>query len=250
MEPVKALIIDDDLHTREELKDILEKFFPEVTVLAECRNAATGLEAIRTLHPEIVFLDIEMPDMNGFQMLEKLPEITFEIIFITSFNQYAIKAIRFSALDYLLKPVKVDELRIALQRFSEKSVLGKDAKARITNFFYNAEKQQLADFRLALATTEGMFFLSPNDILYCEGQVNYTLFHLSGKKKMLSSKTLKEYDELLSDHQFIRIHKSYLVNRQHIASITHDHKVAMHDGTLVEISKRKFPEVKMILQNN
>jgi two-component system LytT family response regulator len=250
MRAVKAIIVDDDLHTREELKDMLEKFFPEVSILAVCENAEKGLEAIRSMDPQIVFLDVEMPGMNGFEMLEQIPEISFEIIFITSFNKYAIKAIRFSALDYLLKPVQVEELRIALQRFSEKAILGKDAQARVRNYLHNTRSQKLTDFRLALATTEGTFFLTPGEIVYCEGQVNYTLFHLSGKKKILASKTLKEYDDLLTDHQFIRIHKSYLVNRKHIASITTDHKVKMYDGTQVEISKRKFPEVRMLLQSN
>jgi len=250
MRTVKAIVIDDDLHTREELKDLLEEFFPHVNVAAECGNATTGLKAIQAVQPEIVFLDIEMPDMNGFQMLEQIADISFEVIFITSFNQYAIKAIRFSALDYLLKPIQADELKVALQRFSEKTTPAIDAKARIRNYLYNTNARTPTDFKLALATTEGTFFLSPGDILYCEGQVNYTLFHLSGKKKILSSKTLKEYDDLLTDHQFIRIHKSYLVNRKHIASITSDHKIQMHDGTRVEISKRKFPEVKMMLQNN
>ena len=247
---LRVVLVDDEPQSCKSLAIKLKDVAEDIEIAGSFYHPDKAISGIRKIKPDLIFLDIEMPGLNGFQLLEKMEEFDFEVIFVTAYNEYMLNALRISALDYLLKPVKVDELRMALQRFSEKSVLGKDAKARINNFFYNAEKQQLADFRLALATTEGMFFLSPNDIVYCEGQVNYTLFHLSGKKKMLSSKTLKEYDELLSDHQFIRIHKSYLVNRKHIASITHDHKVAMHDGTLVEISKRKFPEVKMILQNN
>lgn len=249
MKPVKAVVIDDDIANSEELREMLEKYFPEIIVTAVCINGSEGIKAINSWHPELVFLDIEMPDMNGFEMLEQIPDISFEVIFTTSFNKYAIKAIRFSALDYLLKPVQLEELRSALDRFSGKSAPGKDSKARIKNYLDNRNAGKPADFKLALATTEGIYFIAPHDIFYCEGQVNYTLFHLSGKRKLLSSKTLKEYDDLLSDQQFIRIHKSYLVNRRHITSITNDHKVLMHDGTQVEISKRKFPEVKMILQN-
>lgn len=245
MNQITAAIIDDDLYTRDQLQQLFKTFFPEIQLVASCINGTEGLQAITELHPEIVFLDIEMPDMSGFQMLEQLKQINFEIIFITSFNQYAIKAIRFSALDYLLKPIQIEELRSAINRFKSKTII--DSQKRIGNFLHNYKMQQPKHFRLAINTTEGTHLLNTDDIIRCEGDVNYTRFFMHLKSPVLASKTLKEYDELLSDHQFIRVHRAHLVNRKYVTAITPDHKLKMHDGSTVDISKRKFTEVKELL---
>jgi two-component system LytT family response regulator len=187
-----------------------------------------------------------MPGMSGFQMLEQIDQLNFEIIFITSFNQYAIKAIRFSALDYLLKPITLDELKSALARFKSKTTL--DSQKRVGNFLHNYKIQQPKYFRLAINTTEGTHLLNTDDIIRCEGEVNYTRFFLQKQSPVLSSRTLKDYDELLSDHQFIRVHRSHLVNRKFVNAITPGHQLKMQDGSLVEISKRKFSEVKNLLR--
>ncbi|MEO6167588.1 MAG: LytTR family DNA-binding domain-containing protein [Chitinophagales bacterium] len=244
MSQITAVVIDDDFYTRDQLEQLLKKFFPEIQLVASCVNGAQGLRAITTHHPEIVFLDIELPDMSGFQMLEQLKQVNFEIIFITSFNQYAIKAIRFSALDYLLKPIQIDELRSAINRFKNKTII--DSQKRIGNFLHNY-KMQPKHFRLAINTTEGTHLLNTDDIIRCEGDVNYTRFFMHLKAPVLASKTLKEYDELLSDHQFIRVHRAHLVNRKYVTAITPDHKLKMQDGSTVDISKRKFSEVKELL---
>ena len=246
MNRITAAIIDDDLYTRDQLQQLLRKYIPEIHLVAVCTNGAEGLQAISNFHPEIIFLDIEMPDMSGFQMLEQLSQVNFEIIFITSFNQYAIRAIRFSALDYLLKPVQLEELKTALERFKSKTVL--DSQKRVGNFLHNYKVQQPKLFRLAINTTEGTHLLNTEDIIRCEGDVNYTRFFMHRQSPVLASKTLKEYDELLSDHQFIRVHRAHLVNRKYVTGITTDHKLKMQDGSVVDISKRKFAEVKNLLQ--
>ncbi len=174
MRSITALIIDDDEYTRDQLQHLLEKYFPEIQLVGSCKNGKDGLQAIRQHNPEIIFLDIEMPDMSGFQMLEQLDKINFEVIFITSFNQYAIKAIRFSALDYLLKPIVLDELKMAVARFKSKTTL--DSQKRVGNFLHNYKVQQPQYFRLAINTTEGTHLLNTDDIIRCEGEVNYTLF--------------------------------------------------------------------------
>ena len=246
MNKTPAIIIDDDLYIREQLSGLIGKFFPEIELLTTAANGHEGLFAIRKFSPALIFLDIEMPDMSGFTMLEQLPEINFEIIFITSFNQYAIKAIRFSALDYLLKPIQPEELKIAIDRFKSKK--HHDSRDRLLNYVNNTRLQDKNDFKLALSTTQGTLFLTLDEISFCEAQINYTLFHLQKARKIISSKTLKEYDELLADHNFIRVHKSYLVNRKHVRSITKEHKLLLNDGHVVEISKRKFPDVKALLR--
>ncbi len=246
MKELTAIIVDDDPFTTEQLQLLLHKYNPEIRLLAVAKNGTEGLQAISNFRPELVFLDIEMPDMSGFEMLAQLNPVDFEIIFITSFNQYAIKAIRFSALDYLLKPLQIEELRNAIDRFKTKTT--RNAEKLISNFLHNHKIKQPEYFRLAINTTEGTHLLSTDDIIRCEGEVNYTRFHMKGKSPVLASRTLKEYDELLSDHHFIRIHRAHLVNRKYVVSITSDHKVKMQDGTKVDISKRKFSEVKELLQ--
>lgn len=245
MKRYTALLIDDDPFTVDQLQHLFRMHFPEIKLEAVALNGQEGLKAINTFHPEIIFLDIEMPDMSGFEMLSRLMQINFEIIFITSFDQYAIKAIRFSAIDYLLKPIQLTELRDAMERFKNKTSI--DAGKRVGNFLHNHKMQQLKLFRLAINTTEGTHLLSTDDIIRCEGDVNYTRFFIMGKSPVLASRTLKEYDELLNEHQFIRVHRAHLVNRKYIAAITPEHKLRLNDGTLVEISRRKFSEVKMLL---
>jgi two-component system LytT family response regulator len=246
MKELTAIIVDDDPFTIDQLQQLFKKYIPEIRLLAVATNGTEGLLAINHFHPELIFLDIEMPDMSGFDMLAQISHIDFEIIFITSFNQYAIKAIRFSALDYLLKPVQIEELKAAIDRFKTRTT--GNAEKRISNFLHNHKIKQPEYFRLAINTTEGTHLLSTDDIIRCEGDVNYTRFHMMGKSPVLASRTLKEYDELLSDHHFIRIHRAHLVNRKYVVSITTDHKVKMRDGTMVDISKRKFTEVKELLQ--
>ena len=238
------IVIDDDAFILASMKDILENYFPELQLCALCRNAVEGMQAIRTHQPQIVFLDIEMPGISGFDMLQQLPAISFETIFITAHGHYAIKAIRYSALDFLLKPVNVDELKFAIERFKEKKRRAEEQKQALENFLHNLKVKNPADFKLALSTTDGTHFIPAQDILRLEANGSYTKFHLLRGKKMTASRTMKDFADLLDDSQFIRVHKSHVVNKRYVKFITGNHTIVLEDDTEVEVSRRKWDEVK------
>jgi two-component system LytT family response regulator len=223
----KCLIVDDDEFIRKSLKDQVEKFFPELSLAGTASNAIEGLSAIRKLQPDIVFLDVEMPGMNGFEMLNNLGSVNFEIIFITAFDHYAIKAIRYSALDYLLKPIDQEELRRAIDRFHEKRKASTDQTLSLQNFISNLKASSPEDYKLAISTTEGTLFLPTRDILRLEAEGSYTIFHLRDQKKLVASRTLKDFADLLDEQRFIRIHKSHVVNTRYVKSILNNHQLVM-----------------------
>ncbi len=208
---IQALIIDDEKHCCDNLRWQLGQYCPEVKVAAVCYNAAEGLERIREFKPRLIFLDVEMPDMNGFQMLERLASHPFHIIFTTAFDQHALRAIRAGALDYLLKPVDKDELCIAVDKAvrNEQQVTINQLTALLTQTGGNPDRS----FRkIAFPTLHGYELISMCDIVVCESSSNYTRVHLNGGKNMLVSKTLKEIEEILNSTPFFRTHKSWLVN--------------------------------------
>jgi two-component system LytT family response regulator len=191
-----------------------------------------------------VFLDVEMPHKNGFDFLVELKNPGFDVIFTTAYNQYAIQAIRFSALDYLLKPVDPDELKAAVQRHLEKQVSEQQKRELYRNLVENIEKKEVKEFRIAVPSAEGVYFFEIEDILRLEADRSYTHIHLVNKKPFIASRTLKHFEEMLEDFRFIRTHKSHLVNPRHIARISNDNEfVLLKDGTKVEISRRKKEEV-------
>ena len=250
MAPLKAILIDDDEFIRKSMKDKLEKFFPELQLVASCRNAGDGLKAIENHHPDVVFLDIEMPGMSGFDMLKQIQNISFEIIFITSFGHYAIKAIRYSALDFLLKPVDLDELKEAMERLKEKRKKIADQKSSLENFIHNLSAKNPADYKLAISTTEGTSFLPANEIIRLEADGSYTIFFLKKNKKMIASRTMKDFAALLDEAQFIRVHKSHVINRRCVKSLSGSHQLVMEDDSVVEVSRRKWEEVKNLLKKS
>ena len=208
---LKAIIIDDELHGRQALQRALEENCPEVTILALCETPEKGIERIKELRPELVFLDIQMPNISGFDVLQQLSPINFEVIFVTSFDQYAIKAIRFSALDYLLKPLDTDDLVQAVQRAKQQIYKGSAAhryQAVLNNINYKSGKIE----KLAVPTLEGIDFYRTDDIIYCDADGHYTTLYLKGRRKELVSKTLKDFENLLSESGFFRIHNSSLIN--------------------------------------
>ncbi|HRH47336.1 MAG TPA: LytTR family DNA-binding domain-containing protein [Panacibacter sp.] len=243
---IKALIIDDEESAANVVRILVQQYIPAITELHLSIGAADGLHAIKTIKPDLVFLDIEMPLMSGFDVLEKFPSHPFEVIFITAYDHYAIKAIRYSALDYLLKPVDVSELQSAVERFTEKRRSAEDNKARYENLLQNLKKEE-NDYKLAVATTDGTYFYPTNEIIRCEATGNYTKIFLQGKKTVITSRTLKEYDELLAEQGFHRIHRAHLVNKKYISSITNDHNLQLTDGSEVEVSRRKWDEIKKML---
>ncbi|MEP7318631.1 MAG: LytTR family DNA-binding domain-containing protein [Panacibacter sp.] len=240
----KVIVIDDDEFIRTSMKDTLENFFPELLLMASCSNATGGLTAITQHKPDIVFLDIEMPGMSGFDMLQQIENITFETIFITAHGHYAIKAIRYSALDFLLKPVDTTELKNAIERFKEKRKKAIEQKPVIENFVYNLHAKNTLDFKLAIATTEGTHFIPAQDILRLEADGSYTKFFLIKGKKMMASRTMKDFADLLDESQFIRVHKSHVINKRYVKSMRSNHLLVMEDDAIVEVSRRRWDEVK------
>jgi two-component system, LytTR family, response regulator len=239
---IPAMIIDDEPSAVKTLQLLLEKYVPEIGPLYITNDPAEGISLIREKRPELVFLDIQMPVMSGFDMLKKLPDISCSIIFTTAHDQYAIEAIRFSALDYLMKPIDADELKNAVQRFTQKRVADDSSRKLYQNFLDNISGSQ-QQFTLALPTTEGTFFFKPEEIFRVEGENNYSRFFFSNRRPMMTSRTLKEYEEILSGHRFLRVHKSHLVNKIHVRAISGDGMLIMADETRIEISRRRKEQV-------
>ena len=242
-----AIIVDDELHCREVLRIMLEMHCPDVNLLQECEDGFIAIEAINRYHPDIVFMDIEMPGMNAFDTLQKLDKIEFQVIFTTAYDQYAIKAIKFSALDYLLKPIDADELIAAVDKASEQKVQVQQVQLQqLQHSLQNPD----SDFKLMISTNEGPYFIPTDDILFAEGQNNYTHFHLSRQRKLVASKTLLEFENLLSDHGFMRVHKSFLVNIKYVERyLSKNGTLLLTNGNEVEVSRRRKDEVLNSLFN-
>lgn len=187
--------------------------------------------------------------MNGFELLKRIPHINFNVIFTTAYDQYAIEAIRFSALDYLLKPINADDLRQAVDKYMIKEVLTLGQQALYGNLIDNLNAKDKSDFKLALPTSEGVYFFNPEEIIRLEGESNYSKFYFTNRRNLLTSKTLKEYEELLNDHGFIRTHKSHLINKKHVVNYTSDGLLTMTDTSRVEISRRRKEEVMGALRS-
>lgn len=234
----KILIIDDENRTRNLISKMIESFGYDVQTIPEGENVQSGIKAIKKHQPDIVFLDIQMPDGTGFDVIRSVPEKNFEVIFITAHEEFAIKAIKFSALDYLLKPVDASELKSALDRALstiEEKKEGSQYEALAKNIQPHEKR------RLVLKTQESVHVVELDQIIRCEADRNYTSFFLKDKKKILVSKTLKEYETLLSAHNFLRVQQSHLINITYVDR--YDKKnggaVVMKDGSEVPLSPAK-----------
>ncbi len=236
---IKAIIIDDEPAAVNTLQLMLERYVPEISEIKTTNDPVKALQHIRNFKPQLVFLDIQMPAMNGFELLKKLPEIHFNIIFTTAHHKYAIEALRFSALDYLMKPIDADELRQAVDRFMTRTVVTLSQQSLYQNLLNNITAKDRKDFKLALPTSEGTYFFHPEEIIRLEGEINYTWFHFSNRKPLLISKTLKEYEDILNDHGFLRIHKSHLINKVHVVNYTANGTLTLSDRSQVDISRRR-----------
>ncbi len=242
MEKIKTIIIDDDIFIHAQLREQLMLLFPKVQVVAVCENALHGIEAIKSHRPDLIFLDIQMPGLSGFEMLDHVDRNNLKVIFITSYNTYAIEAIRYSAFDYLLKPIKEEELKNAIYRFEQASD-EISFKGKIENLLHNINSEKEA-FQLIIPLRQGEKKLQIKNIVRCEADSNYTHFFLSDKTKFTASKTLKECEEMLSQKEFLRVHKSHLINKKFIQLLKKDNHVVLTDGSLIEVSRRKLQEVK------
>lgn len=208
---LRSIIVDDEKHSRETLKNLVTEYCIGVDVIECVENVSRAIESIKTHKPDIVFLDIELQTGTGFDVLEKIKNPTFEVIFTTAFEQYAIKAIKFSSLDYLLKPIDVEELQAAVEKARSKK--DKDLyNKKLDNLLDNLRQPQAELNKICLATSDGFEFVDVHDILYCKAEGSYTLFILNNNESLLVSKHLKEYENLLTDQHFIRVHNSFLIN--------------------------------------
>jgi len=211
---IRALIIDDEKHCIDNLHWQLQQYCPEVEIIAVCDDAKNGLQQIQREQPQLVFLDVEMPGMNGFEMLEALKEINFDIIFTTAFDQYAIRAIKFGALDYLVKPIDKDELRESVNKHLQHSQKG--SLKQLTALLSHIKKSNDLPFqKIALPTMHSYELVPLNNIVVCESNNNYTNVRLNNGQHFLISKTLKQIEDLLDMPPFFRVHNSFLVNLQY-----------------------------------
>lgn len=239
---IRAICIDDEKNSLEMIEWLLKTYCPEVEIIAMTQLPEEGVNLIQQLHPDVVFLDIEMPRMNGFDVLEKLKEIKFEVIFTTAYDQFAVKAFRYAAFNYLLKPIDSEELMGTVARLKQKlSVPGTAQIELLLQSVLNKEKQ--ID-RIALSTNDGLIFVQTKDISYCQAESNYTKVVLENQQKILVAKTLKEIDETLAGKDFFRVHHSYLVNVNHIQKFVRGEGgyIIMPDGTQITISRSKKDE--------
>jgi two-component system, LytTR family, response regulator len=249
MSTIKALIIDDEASAVKTLSLMIHHYLPGVGELKSTNDPHEGLFLVKSFQPHLLFIDIQMPLMSGFELLKQLPQINFSIIFTTAHDEYAIEAIRFSALDYLLKPIDADELRNSFNRFVQKQNNDTSIQPLYNNFIYNLSVKDKKDFKLALPTLQGTFFYKPEEIIRLEGESNYTKFFFANKTSLLTTYTMKVYEEILIDHGFIRVHKSHLVNKAHVINYTIDGMLTMADNSKVEISRRRKEEVFSRLKN-
>ncbi len=237
---IKAILIDDEMHCLDTLSILLKEYCPKVQIADKCRSAKAGLESIEKFKPNLVFLDIEMPAMNGFEMLEHFSQINFAIVFTTSYDQYAIKAIRFSALDYLLKPIDPKELITAVNRVQTQNQL--PAAEQLEILFSRIQNKESAFRKMAVPTFEGFELIAADQILRCEADDNYTHLFLKNKTKIIACRTLKEVEEQLQDFSyFVRVHHSYVVNMNEVTKYVRGEGgyVIMSDNSSVNVSRSR-----------
>jgi two-component system LytT family response regulator len=209
---MNCIIIDDEKHCIKTLSNLLEVYFSEVKILATCSDSTKAFDLIREHRPDCIFLDIEMPLLNGFDLLSKFDQIFFDVIFTTAYDSYAIKAIKYSALDYLLKPIDKEDLAVAIEKLKNKQGTISKAQLQMATAVHN---RQLPD-TIALPTTDGLTFAPVNEIIYCTADGSYTRVSMLDKSEILLSKTLGDVEELLTEYHFFRIHHSTLINLKQV----------------------------------
>jgi two-component system LytT family response regulator len=244
---MKAVIIDDEGKARRILEALLNQNCEDVEVVAVADDVPSGVKMINREQPDIVFLDIEMPGFSGFQLLEFFDEIDFDIIFTTAYSEHALKAFEVSAIDYLLKPIQIDQLIKAVDKVRSK-------KAAQINEKINTLKENLREnkiSKIALPVADGLLFVKPEEILYLKAESSYTNIYLAENKTILVSKTLKEFEKLIDHPHFMRIHRSYFVNLNHIKQYfkSDGGHIEMINGDIVYFSKDKKEEMLAAFQS-
>jgi len=242
---IKILIVDDEQSAGRILQVLIEKHVPGEKQVMISNNPHEALDLLQSYQPTLVMLDIEMPGMNGFDFLNRASEWNFDVVFTTAYDKYAIKAIRFSALDYLLKPIDIVELQNAVNRHivKQQTMPANSQQPLVDNLIYNLQQKDQQQFKLALSTSEGIFLYEPQEIIVLEGSSNYTKFFFASQRPLMVAKTLKEYEDILTEHRFIRVHKSFLVNRSHVVKVDREGVLEMSNGMHIPVSRRRKTEI-------
>ena len=243
-----AIIIDDETSSRNSLRQKLTNHCTEIEIIGECENGEAGIKMLTNKKPDIVFLDVEMPRMNGFTMLQQLPQKNFEVIFITAYDHYAIKAIKFSALDYLVKPVAIEDLKTAIEKAAQKRKQSQ-GNERLELLLENLMTYNKELHRIAIPSMEGLQFVETGHIIYLEANSNYTCFYLVNSIKITVAKTLKDFEELLPTSIFMRIHHSYIINRNLVKKYIKGEggQVVMCNDTVLDVARRKKEEFMRVM---
>ena len=240
MKTLQVIIVEDEFHSRETLKAFLTEYCPEVEILETASNVEEAIEKISALRPNLVFMDIELQTGTGFDVIQKVKHLDFHLIFTTAFEHYAIKAIKFSSIDYLLKPIDLDELLEAVQKV--KALIESESRQHLLeNLLNNFQVSNPENRKICLSTAEGMEFIPANHISYCEANGSYTDFHLTDNRKLVVSKNLKEYENLLADMNFMRVHNSFLINLEEVKKFVKSEGgyIVMNNDKQVSISNSK-----------
>lgn len=247
---LRAVIVEDEKRSRETLQGLLKLYCKNLEVIGEAENVKEGLAVIQQQNPDVVFLDIQMPDGSGFKLLEQIEQIKFDVIFTTAYDQFAIKAIRYSALDYLLKPIYPKDLVNAVNK-AEKNKQVQNSNENINVLIENINRPLAESPKIILSTSEKINVVKIDEIIRCESDNYYTMFYFTNRKKILVSKTLKDQEELLSEYNFIRPHKSHLINVKYIKSYlkTEGGVILMEDGSKVPVSRRKKEYIMDVINN-
>ncbi|WP_395052765.1 LytR/AlgR family response regulator transcription factor [Flavobacterium sp.] len=250
---ITAVLIDDDKHLRKGLKALLERYTNEINIIGEAESVKTGIALLEKTQPQVIFLDIHLSDGTGFDILEKMAnskgKTTSHIVFITAHEQYAVKAFKFSALDFILKPVDPEELQNTIIKIKE--VSGKANSFEHIDLLLENIRKKVDNFkRIALSTSDGIHLFEVSDIIRCEAKVNYTEFFIKNHKPVLISRTLKEYEEILTEHGFERIHQSHLINLSYLKSYikTDGGYVIMADNSTIPIAQSKKEKLQELIK--
>ena len=248
---INAVLIDDEKNALELLEWQLHQYCQEVNIAACCNNTRSGIAAIQLHRPQLVFLDIEMPGQNGFELLQSFNEPFFDVIFTTAYNQFALKAFRFAALDYLLKPIAPDDLAAAVRRYQTRAPQ-LAIKQQLDILLQQYSRPGTLPEKVSFSTQNAIQFISPADILYCESNSNYTTLYFTDKTKMVVSRTLKEIEETLVHYRFYRIHHSYVVNRKHIVRYNKNDggSIEMAGGAQLPVSRQRKQEIIRDITND
>lgn len=246
---IRCVIVEDEEMARKVLKSLLSQYCKDVMVCAEADDVESGKEVIEAFRPDLVFLDVEMPGGSGFKLLSSIEHVDFEVVFITAYEQFAIKAIRHAALDYLLKPVDPKELVAAVDKVNEVKYK-KSLKKQYDNLLKNIDPEQLVVRKISLSTSDKIHLIEVDNIIRCESDNYYTIIYFRDGSNLMVSKTLKEMEQKLEEFDFVRTHKSHLVNIKCIMNFIKDEMmVLLTDGAKVPVSKRKKEKILEVINS-